>query len=390
METEFVAVYLDFENIAISADKIYPSLKLPLQIEPIVDFASGKGTVTIKKAYANWNHRLFGKYQRMLVEQGFELVHLPETKLQGKSWADVRLTVDVMEDLALYTNIKKVVIGSEDTDFVPLLQRIIKRGMDAVVLGFEANVGNLLKKNSTEFKSISEVIGKKGETFGEEEAYDVDALMGRFLKSNRSDGPVLMTQFKQLLLKLDSSFSERKLGYKSFKAFVQSLKGPYVERIEVDKDKDTTTLYFAEPQGNQQVRSRSADKRAKEFLAAIKYVDSYEKRMGIAKSLLKANRNKEGNTLNELISHLGSDIKVPKLVANRFVYQLNNTGLFREVGGAEDAPLNRRKLRLAFKYRTPEAIESAYIDRVRYLLPSRFPELDEGQIKDLMKLGTGN
>lgn len=386
MDTQFVAIYLDFENIAISADKIYPSMKLPLQIEPIVDFASGKGVVTIKKAYANWNHRLFGKYQRMLVEQGFELVHLPETKLQGKSWADVRLTVDVLEDLALYTNIKKVVIGSEDTDFVPLLQRIIKRGIDAVVLGFEANVGNLLKKNSTEFKSISEVIGKEGENYGEEQAYDVDALMGRFMKANRGDGSLLMTQFKQTLLKLDSSFSERKLGYKSFKAFVQSLKGPYVERIEVDKEKDTTTIFFTEGEGKQP-SGRSADKKAKEFLSAIKYIDTYEDRIQIAKSLLKASRNKEGNTLNEMIAHLGKDIKVPKLTANRYVYQLNNAGLFREVAGSEDVPLNRRKLRLAFKYRTPEAIESAYIDRIRYLLPSRFPELDEDQIKELMKLG---
>ncbi|MEL6626579.1 MAG: NYN domain-containing protein, partial [Bacteroidota bacterium] len=92
-----VAIYLDFENLAISAETVYPSRDKPLDIGPLVDYATTKGVICSRKAYADWSKDIFAQYQNRLMDQGFELIHLPETNLQGKNGSDVRLAVDVME-----------------------------------------------------------------------------------------------------------------------------------------------------------------------------------------------------------------------------------------------------------------------------------------------------
>jgi hypothetical protein len=86
-----VAIYLDFENLAISAEQVYPSKDMPLNLRPILDYAASLGNICIKKAYADWLKPAMSQYQRTLVESGFELVHLPETTSQGKNGGDVRL-----------------------------------------------------------------------------------------------------------------------------------------------------------------------------------------------------------------------------------------------------------------------------------------------------------
>ena len=111
MEEQKVAIYLDFENLAISAETIYPSQDRPLALQPLVDYATTKGAILIKKAYADWSKEIFAQYQTMLMEQGFELIHLPETNLQGKNGSDVRLAVDVMEFVELFPGIDTLLIG---------------------------------------------------------------------------------------------------------------------------------------------------------------------------------------------------------------------------------------------------------------------------------------
>ncbi|MEL6843165.1 MAG: NYN domain-containing protein, partial [Bacteroidota bacterium] len=158
MEGGNVAIYLDFENLAISADTVYPSRVGPLSIDPIVEFALDKGAIRIKRAYADWSRDLFAQYQPKLMEKGFELIHLPATNLQGKNGSDVRLAIDVMEMLEQFSDIDFVIIGSGDTDFIPLIQRLRSRGKTVLVLGFEHSVGNLVKLNSAAFKSLEELL----------------------------------------------------------------------------------------------------------------------------------------------------------------------------------------------------------------------------------------
>src|SRR5271169_6188251 len=75
LEEQFVAIYLDFENLAISAEQTYPSKEKPLTLSPLVDFAANNRNICIKKAYSDWSRPLLAQYQNELNEYGFEMIH---------------------------------------------------------------------------------------------------------------------------------------------------------------------------------------------------------------------------------------------------------------------------------------------------------------------------
>ena len=52
----------------------------------------------------------------------------PITKGGDKNSSDIRLCIEVMDDLIIHPNIHTIIICSNDTDFIPLCQRIRKTG----------------------------------------------------------------------------------------------------------------------------------------------------------------------------------------------------------------------------------------------------------------------
>eukprot|EP00475_Leptophrys_vorax_P009915 TRINITY_DN16609_c0_g1_i4.p1 TRINITY_DN16609_c0_g1~~TRINITY_DN16609_c0_g1_i4.p1 ORF type:complete len:550 (+),score=93.67 TRINITY_DN16609_c0_g1_i4:1071-2720(+) len=208
----------------------------PLQIDRIIDFASIQGNISIRRAYADWMSPVFLKYQRSLLENGFELVYLPRTSAQGKNGSDVRLAVDVMEVLFLQPSISTFILGTGDTDFIPLLQKVRGYNKKVIVLGFEHSVGRLVKANTNEFRPLEDILSLK--VPAERAASRTESripsehsspavlinearnVLLRFLR-NYSDQTVLMSDLKLQLLRLDSSFSQTKYGFPSFKSFIE-------------------------------------------------------------------------------------------------------------------------------------------------------------------------
>jgi uncharacterized protein (TIGR00288 family) len=244
--TAQVAIFLDFENVAQSAESVgdggspssSPSryngtrTSKTLQIERIIDYAAIQGNISIRRAYADWMSPTYLKHQKSLLENGFELVYLPRTSSQGKNGSDVRLAVDVMELLFLQPSISTFILGTGDTDFIPLLQKIRAYNKKVIILGFEHSVGRLVKANTNEFRALEDILSlriadraSKSETKTMQDqtaiANDGKGLLLRFLR-NFSEQTVLMSDLKLQLLRLDSAFSESKYGFSSFKSFVES------------------------------------------------------------------------------------------------------------------------------------------------------------------------
>lgn len=383
MAANCVAIYLDFENLALSAEQVFPKEEFPVQVEAIVDFAANKGVVAIKKAYANWNYPVFRKYQRALIEQGFDLIHLPESTVQGKSWADVRLTVAVLDDIALHSHIQTVFLGSQDTDFVPLVQAIKTKGLDAVVGGFSQFVGNLLKKNCTEFVSLTQLFSLDGEPQAEDEDYDLDGLIRRFLATHSVEEPIFMTNLKQNFLKLDPSFSERQMGFHSFSLFAKSLVGKYIDRIERSKEKGVDVVYLKaleRSKGRKTPKALAAD-----FLSkSIRLIKPRKKRLEIIQSILKLKELKAGMTLPEIIEMTRKSQKLDPVQTNRFVFQLYNAGVLVQGSKDSEGPLDSRNMVLSKNFDNSEKADSAFLERVRFLLSSRFPAISNSEILSLL------
>jgi uncharacterized LabA/DUF88 family protein len=394
MEDQRVAIYLDFENLAISAEEVYPSKDKPLVIEPVVDYATTKGNVCIKKAYADWSKDFFAQYQNMLMEQGFELVHLPATNLQGKNGSDVRLAIDVMENLELFQTINTVIIGSGDTDFVPLIQRIRARGITVITIGFDHSVGNLVKINCAEFKSLEELIGKpEEESLSSDLEQEMDSAYGRellirYIRSRSDDEPVLLATLKQDLLRLDPSFSEKKLGFSSFKKFVKSFVGDIVSRIDVtEKDGSSLLVYFNDVDDLQDKRINPKEE-AQIFLAKnIRFQKNKAKRQAISKALLEGYRENKEMTMSQMIDLTGEKLKhLAKVEIRKFINLLFSGKAFEQIEKGQRRPLLFRPMKLKETAGNPELLEQMYLKRVMEILKNRYSTITDEDINDLLEL----
>lgn len=418
-----IAIYLDFENLVISSEEVYISKEKPLSLGPIVDFAASRGNISIKRAYANWQPYHFSQYERALLNNGFELVHLPLTSAQGKNGVDVRLAVDVMENLELFPSIDMIVIGSGDTDFIPLLQKIRARGKSVIVVGFEHSVGSLVKSNCTEFKSLNELLGEpetetetesemigpqeigeeeeeeEGEEGEEEEEEEEEAsgtggksmdaagrdVMIRYIKNRSDEEPVLMSNLKVGLKRIDPSFSEKKFGFSSFKKYVESLEGDLVERI-TRNEKSVYEVHLVDA-GDIKTTSVDATQKAKKYLKTLKYQKANSRRSALCRNVYKHYRGDAEHSMQSVTDHLysrmGSSRKISRKAIQKFVITLFEGGALVYSRKAEKGTLGAlkdRPLKLADSIKDPYMIEKAYIKRVREILNSEFPDLDENII----------
>ena len=382
-----VAIYLDFENLAISAETVYPAQSLPLQIAPLVEFAASKGTICLRQAYADWSRDLFARYQNMLIEQGFELIHLPGTHLQGKNGADVRLAIDVMEHLEQFPSVQTLVIGSGDTDFIPLIQRVQSRNKSVVVVGFEHSVAQLVRKNSAEFKSMESLISSyrvthlngSSSTNGESGR----KLLLQFLQKHDIRQPILMSQLKQQLLRLDPEFSEKRMGYGSFKQFLNFYEGDMIERI--DTAHETLPMIYFSPEQNQ--KSQAIKETAAGFLnKKIRYRKDPGLRMEITKVLIYLFAHNKALSMNQLFEQVYEVMKseLSKSDIRKYINTLFTGGAFEISDSDQRKPLLSRALMLKPSLKGPEKLDAIYIKRIGEILQRRYAQLTDSDILDLL------
>ncbi len=391
MEGQNVAVYLDFENLAISAETVYPSRDKPLEMEPILDFAATKGVVRLKKAYADWSKQLFAQYQSTLIEFGFELVHLPETNFQGKNGSDVRLAIDVMENLEFYSTVDTYIIGSGDTDFIPLIQRLKMRGMEVVVMGFEHSVGRLVKRNSGEFKSLEELIGAPEEDSptsdlggAPDRSYGRN-LLWRYLKTRSEDDPILMAKLKQHLLRLDPSFSEKELGFPSFKSFLQSMIGDLVDRIDTE-DPSLPVVFLSQVNLTEQQQVNQEESAGAFLGKRLRYHRDRSRRMKISQALFEGLNQNGPLTMNEMFEFANKRIRngMPNIEIKKYINTLFTGNAFEAIDADMQGPLLARPFRLQEYVHNPEILDQIYIQRVSEILQSRYPSLSVSEILELL------
>ena len=140
-----LALYWDFENLHASLcqarqDDAYrtPDNRFKVQ-EPVVDvqavmaLATALGQVCINRAYCNWQY--FGRYREALLHHGLDLIQLFPPGGSAKNGADIRLSLDLMEDVARLGHLRTAMVVSGDSDFMPLAQKIKAAGLQVVGVG---------------------------------------------------------------------------------------------------------------------------------------------------------------------------------------------------------------------------------------------------------------
>jgi len=277
-----VAIYLDFDNIVISwYDRVHgrnaygkdrqritdhpddpeviERLKAAMiDVGAIIDYAASFGTLVLTRAYADWSSPVNADYRSQLVARAVDLVQLFPAAAYAKNGADIRLAVDAVEDMFRLPDLTHVVIVAGDSDYVPLAQRCKRLGRYVIGVGVAGSTAKSLAAACDEFESYDSLPGvvrpaRDAPAAAEavepvkakaaprtktakakaapapaktDEQGEATALLQRALRLGHdkagADEWLHSSAVKTHMRRMDPSFSEKALGYRSFSDFLKS------------------------------------------------------------------------------------------------------------------------------------------------------------------------
>lgn len=277
-----VAVYLDFDNIVISwydrvhgrsayakdRQRIVDSPNDPevierlsramIEVGAIIDYAASFGTLVLTRAYADWSAPVNAEYRSHLVARAVDLVQLFPAAAYAKNGADIRLAVDAVEDMFRLPDLTHVVIVAGDSDYVPLAQRCKRLGRYVIGVGVAGSTAKSLAAACDEFEAYDSLPGvvvrpvqaapvvvpesvtgaaakskaapkakaKSKAAPKPDEQGEATQLLERalLLGHDKSDADEWLhsSAVKTHMRRMDPSFSEKALGYRSFSDFLKS------------------------------------------------------------------------------------------------------------------------------------------------------------------------
>jgi hypothetical protein len=272
-DADRVAVYLDFDNIVISRydqvngrssfqkdkakglDKHADRLeRATVDVGAIIDFASSFGTLVLTRAYADWSAEVNTGYREQLVGRAVDLVQLFPAAAYGKNGADIRLAVDAVEDMFRLPDLTHVVIVAGDSDYIALAQRCKRLGRYVVGVGVAGSSSKALAAACDDFVIYDALPGvpvpepaprtRRAKSDADEPPPGPDpqpaatALLIRALRigTEKDDVDWLHNSaVKAQMKRMDPSFSEKSLGFKSFSDFLRSR----TDVVELDESSTT-------------------------------------------------------------------------------------------------------------------------------------------------------
>lgn len=156
IQTKNVAVYVDFENIAISLNEQGFVVNLDHLIERFVTQAKAYGQVVKMSAYAPWGQRgtlppLVDSNGREIAEEAPSRLALanidPVFNLPGKNSADIRIARDVMTDSSHADHADVYIIASGDRDFNDVMNMLAQNNRQVIVWGVRGSTSRQLENN---------------------------------------------------------------------------------------------------------------------------------------------------------------------------------------------------------------------------------------------------
>jgi len=251
------------------ADKLR---RATVDVGAVIDFASSFGTLVLTRAYADWSAPVNADYRGQLISRAVDLVQLFPAAAYGKNGADIRLAVDAVEDMFRLPDLTHVVIVAGDSDYIALAQRCRRLGRYVVGVGVAGSTSRALAAACDELvtydalpgitpagasqQATARTAGARAErqesgaapparasrrtrrptaAAGDEADFDSEdpqevatRLLERALRlgQEKEDADWLHSSaVKSQMRRMDPSFSERALGYRSFSDFVKSREG---------------------------------------------------------------------------------------------------------------------------------------------------------------------
>jgi len=223
-----IAVYLDYENLAIGAKD---NLGRAFDFGPVADALAERGRVITRKAYADWSY--FDSDRRMLTRHQVELIDIPQ-KMGGsrKNAADIKMAIDAIELALEREYITTFVICTGDSDLSPLVQKLRELDRQVIGVGVRQSTSKLLPPACDEFMFYDNLIsdadepeparGSDSDTVAKPSG-DIGLVTSTLAGLSANSGTVRSSTLKRALLRKDPTFSEAELGFRNFGSLLASL-----------------------------------------------------------------------------------------------------------------------------------------------------------------------
>jgi hypothetical protein len=255
---ERIALFLDYENLAISARDHLGGMSFELR--PVADALAERGRVVVRRAYADWSY--FDEDRRMLTRSHVELIDIPQRMgASRKNAADIKMVVDALEVAFERAYISTFVLCTGDSDFTPLVHKLRELNKRVIGVGVEKSTSALLPPACDEFlyydrlegvevppprirpgrqASLPEAepqpVAPEAQPVPEAPARDADTLAALVAQTvaglqRSASGPVTSSTLKRTLLRKDPTFNEADYGFRAFGELLRHLAGQNVVEL---------------------------------------------------------------------------------------------------------------------------------------------------------------
>jgi uncharacterized LabA/DUF88 family protein len=264
-EEERIALFLDYENLAIGARD---NLGVAFDLKPIADALAERGRVIVRKAYGDWS--MFDEDRRMLTRNHVELIEIPQRMgASRKNAADIKMAVDALELAFERDYLSTFVIGTGDSDFTPLVHKLRELNRRVIGVGVKDSTSALLPPACDEFLFYERLEGvevparsrsgstrpsrrtsdRQEEPKVELEAKgldDLDKLVTQTLSGlqRTAQGAVLASSLKRALIRKDPTFSEADFGFRAFGELLRHMEQRKVVELNEGSAKGDPVVEF--------------------------------------------------------------------------------------------------------------------------------------------------
>jgi uncharacterized protein (TIGR00288 family) len=237
-EEPLIAVFVDFENLAIGVRKMKTGR---FEVQLVLKRLLEKGRIVYKRAYCDWTH-----YREALNEfhaQGIEMIDIPQSKVSGKNSADIRMVVDALDLCYSKEHIDVFALISGDSDFSPLVSKLKENNKRVIGCGAKNSTSDLLIANCDEFIYYDDLLraakktkaaSKKGQTDEDKRQEAIERVLEVLPSVEQDYDPLWGSALKQAIRRVHPGFNEGYYGYRSFSDLLEDLKAKGLIELEYD------------------------------------------------------------------------------------------------------------------------------------------------------------
>jgi len=252
-EEPLIAVFVDFENLALGVRDMKNDAKFEVQL--VLKRLLEKGRIVFKRAYCDWSN--YRPYAKEFHGQGVEMIDIPQTRMSGKNSADIHMVVDALDLCYAKEHIDMFALLSGDSDFSPLVSKLKENNKRVIGCGVRSSTSDLLIAGCDEFIYYDDLVRVASKTRSRRakgtHKNRKDEAMDRLVEivgSLTDDYDQLWgSMVKQTIKRVHPGFNESYYGYSSFSDMLQDCEKRGLIRLDYDEGRGNYLVSLSQAGG---------------------------------------------------------------------------------------------------------------------------------------------